>query len=66
MQQPAFKISRLRAMRKRLKLKLRNVAELIHSSPQMVWKQEQYGIKTIRIAKRYATALNCDWKDLLD
>lgn len=66
MQQPALKISRLRAMRKRLNLKLRNVAELIQSSPQMVWKQEHNGIKTIRIAKRYAAALNCDWKDLLD
>ena len=66
MPQPTLKPSRLRAMRTRLKLKLRNVAELIDSSPQMVWKQEHNGIKTIRIAKRYAAALNCDWKDLLD
>ena len=59
-------MTKLKKRRKELNLRLREVAERINSTPQNVWKLERSGIRTVRIARRYASALYCDWRDLLD
>ena len=59
-------MTKLKKRRKELNLRLREVAERINSTPQNVWKLERSGIRTVRIARRYAAALYCDWRDLLD
>ena len=59
-------MSRLKAMRLNRKLKLRELAALCGVTAQTVHDTEVTGIRTARIARRYAAALGCDWKDLLD
>ena len=59
-------MSKLKAMRLLRKLKLREVAALCGVTTATVHDTETSGIKTARIAKRYAAVLGCDWKDLLD
>ena len=56
----------LAIQRKKLGLRLREVAEKLQLTAQTVQQQEKRGIQSIRTARRYATALSCDWKDLLD
>jgi len=59
-------MSRLKAMRQRRKLKLREVAALCGVTTSTIGNLEARGIHTVRIAKRYAAVLGCDWKDLLE
>ena len=59
-------MSKLKAMRLRRKLKLRELAALCKVSVSAIGNSETCGVKTSRLAKRYAAALGCDWKDLLD
>lgn len=59
-------MSKLKAMRLRRKLKLRELAALCGVTIATVHDTETSGIRTARIAKRYAAVLGCDWKDLLD
>jgi len=56
----------LTAARRKAGLCLREVAELLQVTAQTVQQHEKRGIRTARIAKRYAAVLGCDWKDLLD
>ena len=60
------KMSKLKVMRLLRKLKLRELAALCGVSISSVGDLEATGIRTVRIAKRYAAVLDCDWKDLLD
>ena len=59
-------MSRLKDLRKKKNLRLRHIAERLDITPQTVWKHERYGIKTARVAKRYAGIYDCRWQDLLD
>ena len=59
-------MSRLAMARRKAGLCLREVAEMLQVTAQTVQQQEKRGIRTARIARRYAAALGCDWKDLLD
>ena len=59
-------MTKLRKRRTVAGLKLREVGERVGSTPQTVHDLEVSGIKTERTAKRYAAALNCDWRELLD
>ena len=59
-------MSKLKAMRLLRKLKLRELAALCGASISTTGNLEARGIRTARIAKRYAAVLGCDWKDLLD
>lgn len=59
-------MSALKQIRKDQKLSLEQLAKRMKTTFQNVWQHEQYGIKTARIAKRYAAALGCDWRELLD
>ena len=59
-------MSKLKAMRLLRQLKLRELAELCGVTISAVHDTEVRGIRTVRIAKRYAAVLGCDWKDLLD
>ena len=52
--------------RRRAGLCLREVAEKLQVTAQTVQQQEKRGIRSIRTARRYAAALGCDWRDLLD
>lgn len=59
-------MSKLKAMRLRCGLKLRELAALCGVTVATIHDTEVRGVRTARIAKRYAAALGCDWKDLLD
>ena len=59
-------MTQLRRIRLERKLTLRSIGEIIKVTPQTVHDTEVYGIKTVKTAKRYAAALNCDWRELLD
>ncbi len=59
-------MTRLREMRKNAGKRLREVAETISVTPQTVQQQELRGIRSIRTARKYAAALECDWRDLID
>ena len=56
----------LKQIRKEQNLSLKQLSERTKTTLQNVWQHEQNGIKTARIAKRYAAALGCDWRELLD
>lgn len=56
----------LKDQRKKKNMRLRHVAEKLNVTPQTVWKHERYGVKTVRIARRYAEFYGCDWRELLD
>ena len=59
-------MSRLAVARRKAGLCLREIAEKLQITAQTVQQQEKRGIRTARIARRYAEALGCDWKELLD
>lgn len=59
-------MTKLKELRKKKKLHLREIAEKFGISPQAVRQQENNGIYKTTTAKRYAEALGCDWRDLLD
>lgn len=52
--------------RKNAGLCLRELAEKLNITAQTVQQQEKRGIRSINTARRYAAALGCDWRDLLD
>jgi len=58
-------MTKLKQMRKKSGQKLRMLAEKLNVTPQTVQQQEQRGIKTLRVAERYAKILNCDPLELL-
>ena len=47
-------------------LKIVELSRLTGASAKTISRTAILGIKTVRLAKRYAAALGCDWKDLLD
>lgn len=59
-------MTKLKKMRKDKKLRLRNLAEALGVSIITVWQKERDGIKTVKVARRYAEVLGCDWQDLID
>ena len=59
-------MSNLAKARLKAGLLVRELAEMLKASPSTVCQQEKRGIQNARIARRYAAALGCDWKDLLD
>ena len=61
-----LRMTALKKVRITQKLRLRQVAEKLNVTPQTVWKHENYGIKTPRIAQRYAKVLNCNWLDIIE
>lgn len=52
--------------RKNAGLCLRELAEKLNITAQTVQQQEKREIKSINTARRYAAALGCDWRMLLD
>ena len=56
----------LRRIRLERKLTLREIGEKVHATPQTVHDTEVRGIKSVKTARKYAAALGCDWKMLLD
>ena len=56
----------LRKMRQDRKLRLQQVAEAVGVTFQTVHNHEKFGIKTIRVAQRYASFYGCRWLDLLE
>ena len=47
-------------------LKIVELSRLTGASAKTISRTAVLGIKTARLAKRYAAVLGCDWKDLLD
>lgn len=59
-------MTRLAIQRRKRGLRLREVGEKLGLTAQTVQQQEKRGIQSLRTARRYADALSCDWRDLLD
>ena len=59
-------MTKLGLMRRKKRLKLRELAAMCNVTASTVHDTEVRGIRTIRTAKRYAEALDCDWRELLD
>lgn len=60
-------MTRLKATRKKFKMKLREVGERIGLSITTIHDAETRGIQTKRTAKKYAAAFpGVAWKDLID
>jgi len=60
-------MTKLKATRKKFKLKLREVSERIGLTPSTVHDAEKRGIQTKRTAQKYAVAFpGVPWKDLID
>ena len=60
-------MTRLKATRKKFKLKLREVGERIGLSTASVHDAETRGIQTKRTAQKYAAAFpGVPWKELID
>lgn len=59
-------MTKLKNMRRKKKMLLRDIANVIGVTPQTVQQMSNTGIKKVATAKRYAKALDCDWRDLLD
>lgn len=60
------KISKLKAMRLKLRLSQVAMARRLHISQPSYSIAEWNGVKQITTLQRYAAALGCDWKDLAD
>lgn len=56
----------LKKIRKKYNLTLRELGEKLGITPQGIRFIENTGIKKVATAKRYAEALGCDWRELLD
>lgn len=61
-----MKSNKLKNMRRKLGLTQVAIAKKLQISQSAYSIAESNGIKEINTIKRYAVALNCDWKDLLD
>ena len=61
-----MKQTALRKVRRQLRIKQVELANRLRLKKNTVCQAEQYGIKKRSTAERYAAALGCDWKDLLD
>ena len=60
------KCSTLLKIRKSLHLTQEKLGRIMHVGQSAVSEFERKGIRTRSAAERYAAALGCDWKDLLD
>jgi len=59
-------MTQLKKIRVRTGMKSVELARRMNISRQCVCIAEKKGIRNAGAAKRYAAALGCDWKDLLD
>ena len=60
-------MTKLRELRQMSGMKLREIAALIGSTPSTVHDAEVRGLRTVRIAAKYARAFpGKTWRDLLD
>ena len=59
-------MSKLKTMRLQLGMKLREVAEKTGEKLSAVHANERRGIQTVRLAKKYASALGCQPEDVLE
>lgn len=60
-------MTRLKATRKKFRMKLREVGERLNLTPAAVHMAETYGIQTRRTAQKYAAAFpGVSWQMLLD
>ena len=59
-------MSNLKKIRLNLGITAIELSRRLGVSRQNVCLAEKKGLRNAAAAKRYAAALNCDWKDLLD
>ena len=59
-------MTNLKQTRMKLGITATELSKRIGVSRQNISLAEKKGLRNAAAAKRYATALNCDWKDLLD
>lgn len=59
-------MTRLKKLRLKKRMTLREVGSIVKASIQSVYTQEVRGIRTVKTAKRYAIVFGCDWRKLLD
>lgn len=59
-------MTKLREIRKKKRLFLREVASSVGVSIQTVQRMEVYGVRKISTAKRYAKPLGVSWKNIIE
>jgi len=59
-------MSKLRIFRLRSGLRSADLARLLKVSRACICLAEKKGLRSSTAAKRYAAALGCNWRDLLD
>ena len=59
-------MTRIKEYRIKRKMKAVELARILNITRQSICIAERKGIRYVSTAKRYAAALGCDWKDLLD
>ena len=59
-------MTRLKQKRLAMGLNLRALGDKVGALAQNVQQQEQRGIRTVKVARRYALALNCRPEDILE
>lgn len=59
-------MTRLRQIKEATGVKSAELARRMNITRQCVCIAERKGIRNVAAAKRYAAALNCDWRELLD
>lgn len=60
------KMTKLKEMRSRKKMLLKEVAAVVNTTPQTVQQMERRGIWKATTAQRYAKAFGCRWDELLE
>ena len=59
-------MSKLQIFRQRSGLRSVDLARMLHVSRACICLAEKKGLRSSTAAKRYAAALGCNWRDLLD
>ena len=61
-----YKMTKLKEMRSKKKMLLKEVAAVVGTTPQTVQQMERRGIWKATTAQRYAKAFGCRWDELLE
>lgn len=59
-------MTKLKQQLKNMRLKQTDLAKQSGVSIKTLNRSCQNGIKTVRVARRYAAVLGCDWRELID
>ena len=59
-------MNKLKQARKTKGITQKQLGEIVGITQAGVAVHEKHGVKTVKIAKRYAAALGCQWQSIID